>query len=279
VSNENESERPRRRWADIFGEELGIDPEEFMQRARAIGWGLDRILEERKTEGWAERFRAAVADVDGAQIAQYAQREVQRVLATGLAALAKHPDPGSLAEHPTLQALAANYDPAEHGGRLILGPTGIGKTVAAVAAVRAEAFRLGRRSLEYSRRHNGAALVMLNPCSGRIPIAWARALELPLARLSHGLGDGEAELVKAASVAQFLVLDDLGWESRRAGADDAIGEVIARRYDAGLATLATSGLFLEQVEERYGDSFIRRICEAGGMPGKVIDVHPKQTKH
>lgn len=243
--------------------ELGIDADQLRIQARIAHWTPDRFRSELAEPGWQSRFRSAVDAAEAEQVASL----TARVLATGPVALAamSHAELVALARDPRLAALAAGYDAATHGGRLVLGPTGVGKTVTCVAALRVEAGRALRRRAagqeEFSK------------------LAWARALELPAARLGHSLGAGEARLVEQASTAHWLVLDDLGWESRRAGADDVVAEVVARRYDAGLPTLATSGLTLEQLTDRYSDAFVRRLVESGGKPGKVLSLWPREARH
>ena len=85
-------------------------------------------------------------------------------------------------------------------------------------------------------------------------------------------------MVAEAKRTHVLFLDDVGWESRRAGADDVISEVIASRYDSGYPTYVTSGLTLAGFTERYGDAIVRRIVECGGMSGKVVDLWPRESK-
>lgn len=163
----------------------------------------------------------------------------------------------------SLRWVAREYDPVIHGGRIICGPTNRGKTMAAV-------------ELLY-RWHcvPDAIRRMRDPHSSpRETVAWVRAFDLPNARLQTGLGEGEADLVAIAKAVNFLVLDDLAWESQRAGAADVVSELIAERYDAGRITLVTSGQRSEELENRYGAAVTRRVCEAGGKPGKVIDLWP-----
>jgi DNA replication protein DnaC len=162
---------------------------------------------------------------------------------------------------PNLRPEALEYDPFKAGGRLVCGPTGVGKSVAGIAAL---------------RRMNGLKPANMNDLwekdeAGRRCV-WVRAFSLPNARLEVGLGEGEAPLVASAVAADFLVLDDLGWESKRAGADDVVTEVIAARYDTGRITYATTGLTLAKFIDRYGSAVARRLVESGGIKGKVVDL-------
>lgn len=172
---------------------------------------------------------------------------------------------------PVLRRFALEHDP--EAGALLLGATGIGKSSAAVCVLRRFALVVSRQAAA-GREHifKGESLVSANVC------AMVRALDLPLARLQQSLGDGEAELVELAKSARLLVLDDLGWESQRAGAADVVVEVIARRYDQGAVTICTSGLTLPCFVDRYGEAVVRRICEAGGASGKVLDLWPRETR-
>jgi hypothetical protein len=125
---------------------------------------------------------------------------------------------------------------------------------------------------------NGGARAWVTDAVSSLPrplFRWVRAYDLPNARLEHSFGEGEADLVRAASTAELLFLDDLGWESRRAGADDVVMEVLGARYDAGRITVATTGMPTKQLVDRYGEAVVRRIVESGGMPGKVLDLWPK----
>jgi hypothetical protein len=277
------SEANREQLRQYLLAELGLTSQQLSGHAKFANWPLRRFAAEMVEPGWQDRFRAELAQ----RLVATEQRIVDAVLQTGPKAMgslsleAIH----ALLKRPVLRALASSYHPEVHGGRLILGPTGVGKTISAVAAARLEAKRIALRRLDYTAGAYADAndvvefmpRALLNPFGDAI--GWARALELPLARLGHGLGEGEAELVTMASTTQFLLLDDLGWESKRAGADDVIAEVVARRYDSGLITLATSGLTLEGIEARYGDAFWRRIVESRNLPGKVLDLHDKEARH
>lgn len=183
-----------------------------------------------------------------------------RVLQDGPRALAAHEHAKlvDFVRDDRLKASSRDYDPSEHGGRLVLGPTGIGKSMAAVAVLR--------------------RLLGINPLGrlGALKAHWARALDLANARLAWKLGDGTAPAIAQAQSAEFLVLDDIGWESKRASGDEVVPEVIAHRYDRGLVTFATSGLTESAFAERYGSAVMRRLIETGGLPGRVLNLWPKK---
>jgi hypothetical protein len=148
-----------------------------------------------------------------------------------------------------LRRLGAEYDPVVHGGRLVMGPTGAGKSLAFALA----AFRLAM--------------------SGRRGTIWTSASKLTEARRAYRLGAGEAPAVEDAIGASWLVIDDLGWERGEPG---TVLDVLSARYDLGRVTCATSGLTAAEIAARYGDAVTRRIGESSrGMQGHTIDLHPK----
>lgn len=241
---------------------------ELTELAAIAGWNGARFKAEAEVMGIAIRFREAVKT--GAQERAWAAETgcMIEILKTGPVALAglNQTSLVKLIPETILGATSGRYDPFSEGGRLVLGPTGTGKSVTGVCVLRR---LLGVRASDYAPRSERI------DCYARREhrvMAYVRAFDLPNARLALKLGTGEADLVDRAARADFLVLDDIGWESKRAGADDVVLEVIAARYDAGKPTYATTGLRLEQFEQRYGSAVVRRLTEAGGLPGAVIDL-------
>lgn len=251
---------------DLVCARLEIDPDEFVRRARLARWPAPRFREELELEGWESRFAADLA----AETERRVRLRMARALRYGPVALGELTGPELLRRvDARLRPLAEGLRP-EHGGRLITGPTGTGKTSALVAVT--------RRLLAEQR--DLPELTVEQQFDGVEPydeFLWVRAMDLPVARLELALGRGEAELVAKAKRVDVLLLDDLGWESGRAGADSVIAELLAHRYDAGLISWATSGMRIEQLAERYSDAMVRRICEAGGKAGKVVDLWGKST--
>jgi DNA replication protein DnaC len=246
-------------YVEKVATELNIERAEASKRIDWSGWNVFEQRREFESEGWQARLAAAYEK--GFQEALAAG--MKRVLASGPKALVglDYEALRARVRDEKFRGFAETYWP-DQGGRLLLGPTGVGKTVACVALFRRlieEALRRDGRRLWYGSEERGSSF------------AWVRAYDLPNARLATRLGDGEADLVRTAGLARLLVLDDLGWESRRAGADDVVMEVLATRYDAGLPTIATSGMLLTALTDRYGEAVVRRITEAGGLPGRVID--------
>lgn len=269
---------PERRYVYELAAELGLVEHDLEAMARRVRWDRARFDRERLSPGWEDRFRGAVAEAEArrreAAIETSTTRALGLALAHGPRAAAALTEPEILPKlDQRLRRLALELDPAIHGGRLICGPTGVGKSLALALVLRrlmrAEAAQRYDAADDYTR--DNLALV----CRDHV---WTRAQDLPVARLQTRLGDGEAELVSRALAADLLVLDDLGWESQRAGAADVVLEVLAARYDAGSPTLVTSGLQLAAVRERYGDALIRRICEAGGLPGRVLDLWAPEAR-
>lgn len=265
-----EPQRTGRSLAEQLCAELGIEPDEFMERCRLAKWKAARFREELATDGWQERFAAAVTD--GRE--EILSGRMHRALRYGPLALSEARFSELLGRiDAKLRPLAEGLRP-EHGGRLICGPTGCGKTSALVAVVR----RLETERPLLGPNSNDDIDALLEGMRRLPEVVWVRAQDLPVARLAHALGKGEAELVENAKHAGILVLDDLGWESARAGAADVVVEVLAERYDHGRITWATTGLRPEQLSERYGDALVRRVCETGGRAGKVVDLWPKGAK-
>jgi hypothetical protein len=248
---------------------MGEDVALFKRRARFAGWHPERFAQEaRQPDGLRARFAEAVEAGVAADLARRIDRFMLEALTDGPRALATMGvDELAKLVSNELQAEALMYDPFKMGGRLICGPTGLGKSVAGVAALRRSH---GLRPADMNALWDKDNL-------GRVCL-WVRAFGLPNARLANGLGGGEAPLVASAIAADFLVLDDLGWESRRAGADDVVTEVIAARYDAGRITYATTGLTYQKFVDRYGSAIARRITETAGVKGEVVDLWPTKDR-
>lgn len=131
---------------------------------------------------------------------------------------------------------------------LLLGPTGVGKTTAALW------LRAG----------------LAGP--------WRHARELAACERRHPLGEGEPPALSEACSAPVLYLDDLGTEDVRDVA--VLQHVLERRYAAGLPTVTTTGLTRDQLTERYGAATVRRLSDqharrpdGARWPVLVVDVH------
>lgn len=244
---------------------LGIDDVRLLERrARFAGWDMAIFRKELATpDTLRARFEASVDVGVAAEIERKVAKQMRELLRNGPRTLATATvaELAELTKDARVRAVALSYDPFTMGGRLVCGPTGLGKSVAGIAAV---------------RRIHGISRADMNALwdvdARSHSVGWVRAFDMANARLSHGLGKGESPLVQEAIDADFLVMDDIGWESKRAGADDVVVEVIAARYDAGRITYATTGLNYEQIESRYGEAVIRRLCQSRGLPGRVLNL-------
>lgn len=135
------------------------------------------------------------------------------------------------------------------GNLVVVGPTGCGKTSAAVARIRAI----------LSRALQGADRASFEFAAG---IRFTTASEIAIARKRWPLGDGEAPEVEDAITATLLVLDELGYESQ---GDTAVPEIIDARYRKGKLTIATSGQTRDGLVARYGDATVRKLVAAGQL--------------
>lgn len=79
----------------------------------------------------------------------------------------------------------------------------------------------------------------------------------------NSFGEAVAARVDQLSKVRVLILDDLGRETRRSNHDDAamgyLDAILTERDRNNLATLWTTNLALEELEERYGIPMIRRL--------------------
>lgn len=132
-------------------------------------------------------------------------------------------------------------------GRLLLGPSGTGKTVTAARA--------------------GAAQVKYHTDTW---VKWIRADELSRIMSVRG-GVDDIETLKLARV---LVIDELGWERW----PELVLEVIGSRHDWERPMIVTCGLTLDEFIARYGEATARRISETGG--GSIVNLWPaKEALH
>jgi hypothetical protein len=135
---------------------------------------------------------------------------------------------------------------------LLMGPTGCGKTSAALW------LRSG------------------------FPGEWLGARELGACERRHPLGDGAPPAFELACAARVLYLDDLGAEDQRDV--PVLQHVLDQRYSRTLATVTTTGLTAAQLTERYGAATVRRMVDQhvtheGGLEWSVlvVDLHDKVT--
>ncbi len=169
--------------------------------------------------------------------------------------------------HPTLRRLV---DAEKHHERsvLVMGPTKAGKSTAVTLMV--------RRCLRFIKDPGKAAGgtfdyqgSRLSVMSLRVPrIHWVYARALAQCSKYHPLGAGEPEPIIVSKHAPVLVIDDLGLE-RDIG--DVV-DVVHERYEKGLSTWTTTGLSMPELNDRYGEAFVRRLVEGKEKPGIRVDL-------
>jgi DNA replication protein DnaC len=239
--------------------EAGIERAEFSRLCRAADWYMQRMLLELQKAGWLERLRADAAEGEKRASEARARKlssAICNAMKNGPSSMATTPEADLLAAVPAkLRDFASKWEPAD-GGVIIIGPTGSRKSLAC-AAMTARRIRVA-----FEAHDHGFAF--------RPQIAWARAIDLANARRQHPLGS-EPESLTAAKEIPVLVLDDLGWEPV---SDGTIPEILAHRYDRGLATVATSGTPYAELAARYTEAPLRRILESGKREGRIVSLFP-----
>ena len=151
--------------------------------------------------------------------------------------------------NPVLRRFAGEPD-AETRSALLLGPSKVGKSTTLGLALRRALWR------------------------GRLPfgsVVWAYARALSQASRQYPLGEGVCPEIERATKAKLLILDDLGLERDPA----ELVDVVHARYEAERVTWTTAGLTLQELRDRYGEAFVRRLSEGRAEPGRVVAVFPK----
>lgn len=129
----------------------------------------------------------------------------------------------------------------------LLGKAGAGKSVGAVALVSQWVRATGGKWAGSPKRL----------------ASFAAAVEVDELARTARLGSEQPEQLRRWSEVPLLVLDDLGMETTYGS--QALTSLVARRHDADLATVFTSGLTPAQIGERYGAGVARRVLEAGAL--------------
>jgi hypothetical protein len=70
------------------------------------------------------------------------------------------------------------------------------------------------------------------------------------------------QLIESLQVIDFLLLDDLGVEKLSEYVERALYQILNARADAGLPTVITTNLKLEEIGHRYGDRISTRVIKA-----------------
>ncbi len=151
---------------------------------------------------------------------------------------------------PRLRSVVQAHPSEERFGALLLGPTGAGKSSVAAWALR-----------------RWQSIKQPEP----VRLSWLDALEATDAERRYRLGTGDPEELASAYQADWLVLDDVGLSSSAS----LVQLVLARRYQACLPTIVTSGLTPDQLSTHIGAASVRRVVEFEGKPGLFVNCHDR----
>jgi DNA replication protein DnaC len=219
------------------------------------------------SEGIAQREQEAKSNYDG-----YIERLQERrgiTLASvprGVGCTCSSLDFERFVKREPFRAFGREYDASISA--LLCGATGLGKTSAAVAAVRRLVVERSGidRSIERpdSIHHFGRVSHCVRMS---ITAKFAEAQGLINARRFQEYGKGEAGDVKFAKSADLLIIDEM--KALRDN-DQVIAELINERYRDGRVTVATSGLSYKGFCDHWGTDVGRRLTEAGR--GCLIEV-------
>jgi hypothetical protein len=221
------------------------------ERSKRLSDGLADLINSARIASLANQ---RTVEAEETRLARLTRQDIARELADQLpACFARMAPPTLLAALLTPFRVQADHWHPRSGNLLLLGPTGIGKTRAAVA--------LAVRLLSQGARDGGERWRLVRS------MVWTWVPTLELQRRQHPLGHGEAPEVLAAKEASLLFLDDFGVGAHR----EAVPDVLNARLEAGLPTVATSGFDQGELEARYTPMAIRRLLERGGQGGIVVD--------
>lgn len=150
-----------------------------------------------------------------------------------------------------LRAIMSSWNRAK-GSLLLLGPTGVGKSVSMVC--------LAHMHLDAARDNDATderAEARLRAVAG---IRYANAADLARARRNYPLGHGDPPALTDAYECSLLLLDELG---REPDGDMTIFEVVDARARRGLPIIAATNLVEQQIRKKYLESGARRLMEFG----------------
>ena len=274
-----------------FAERHGFDAYNLSRAMRKANWRTRELQAavDYYGESWPAAMQRAI-ETERRNLDAFARLAAQRAIGPksfrGLA-------DGDLLTHvpQRLRSLVGSY--AGDRGVLIVGPTGCGKSITAVALARRVA---ALRYVENGKAVGDVDAARAHARRGYQPpsregeffeattrppppppwngVCWRSATALSMARREHPLGKGEAPAVEQAMVADLLVIDDLGWEPKQ---DTVCMDILAYRYDAGLPTIVTSGETPADLAARYSAAAIRRITETEGVKGVLANLFPKES--
>lgn len=142
------------------------------------------------------------------------------------------------------------------GNGLVCGPTGVGKTVSAVALVH----KILDRACQGAKKSD---------FDFACRVRFVDASNLARARRESRLGE-EPEILTEAGDASLLVIDEMGFEPWHSERDRALFDVLNERYSQGGYTIVTTGRTEAEFRARYGAAMVRRIVD--GDRGFVLDL-------
>lgn len=147
--------------------------------------------------------------------------------------------------HPALRKATIEMPTGSRYGALFLGPSGCGKSSAAAWALRRWKSIL------------------------RGTLGWIDAIQMTDGDRRYRLGTGDPEELAHAYRCDWLVLDDVNL----ACSATLVQLVLARRYQAALPTIVTSGLRSAELADHIGVAAVRRIAQFRGVTGLKVDCH------
>lgn len=232
-----------------------LHPATLRELVAVAGWNQGRQASEFGTGDWLERLKLEITTREVARRVQPIGPEAARELSVK--------DCYAKISAPPLRKAGTTYT---SGAALLLGKTGIGKTLTAL--VMARKFAAAR---EQARLLNGSAENLAEECTharppGRLAVAWLACSALPRLVSSQPFGREPEELARAKR-APLAVLDDVTWGDN----DKALLELIAHRYDHGLPSIATAGATRAELVTRFGDAVVRRLLECRGVKGLLVE--------
>lgn len=165
-----------------------------------------------------------------------------------------------------LRVFAERFDPRKNGGAIVLGPTGCGKTVAALCMMVRCIVDAHMKAFEHD-----CSVPFTSRAEHTTPPRWAAydARDIGNAVQRTPLGEPEPAILRDAASASVLILEDLGWE--RNFHIESLIDVAAPRYRRQLPTIVTSGEKHDALRERYTDAVLRRFWNIEGKDGAIID--------
>ena len=167
----------------------------------------------------------------------------------------EHADLSKLTRIDRRIATAARAWSRDRGNLLLCGPTGAGKTTAAIAIGRRVVSQAEARALPPADMAFAAGLRFMS---------W---LEIVENDRGHRFGGGEdCPAMRVAKAATLLILDEVGFEDDARPVLLLRGLTDARGRDARKRLIATTGRSREELVRRYDAAIVRKL-EGPEMPG------------